>query len=54
MDEFKEIYPGERGFFVPFIKVFCNKNSKSSRIEANLRYQRDFRLIDDCVGSAKA
>ena len=31
-DELNEIYPGERGFFLPFIEHFRSKNSKTSRI----------------------
>ena len=31
-DELKERYPGERGFSVPSVKLFCSKNSISSRI----------------------
>ena len=49
MDELNEIYPGERGFFVPSIKHFCNKNSKSSRIpyfDDVIAHQHDYRLID--------
>ena len=31
-DELKERYPGERGFSVPSIKLFCSKSGISSRI----------------------
>ena len=32
-DELKERYPGERGFSVPSIKLFCSKNGISSHTQ---------------------
>ena len=53
MDKLKEIYHGETGFFVPSINVFAIKIVNLEALRQISTYQRDFRLIDDLVGSAK-